>query len=421
MLCAKLLGLSLLGTLAALGCSSDPAAVNSPPFVPSPAPTGQGFDGGAEQDATVESGAIPIDAYMGTGAQPVPNFGDIPVVDVPSAPCVKSEGSPVTVVDAKQPTGTGFQRMGIVGTRRFAFGPDSRVLMTFGADGSAPSEVVSGVVSVAASGDRVYALHKGPDSLDLQAYDAMGKPVDGRRPLVRSAVDGASLAIGVGQLLAIWREDGVIRGVVTPTDAGPLTPVDLGMLSGGSGECQTAAVWNGEEYSLVWSRGIADGTTKTTWIHISKTGTWLYAKPLFTSREPHYLFDVVKTSTGIALLLGQGRWPKAGVVYRVDDWGYPVGPAHRLLGSRVLWSLAPLGNEHAVVASLEDGRAGFRSFDVSGAPLGPWVCMDDGEPNSTFYSQAAVGMESHGYGVVARMADGSTSYRKVDRVGLRKP
>lgn len=410
--CAAVL---LLGEIA---CSSSP----DHPAVAVPGGTGgvSGASDGSPGDAASSGGADDGGTDASRGGAGPGDLGGLEVVDVDvGGDCVAPGGTAVPVVQSDE-AGTTFTRTGTVGSRRYAFGADSNVLMTFAPDGTAPSPIVVGPAAVTTDGSSLTAFVLDPIGANVARYDALAAPAGSAVEVETAITDAPSVAVGPLGTIVAYRSSGYVRGSVVSggTVSGTF---QMAPGSGGEGRAQTACTADADGFGVVYCRHQHDGTTRTTWARIGADGTILLAKTLLLANGNHILIDLLRREGGYLAILGEGNPTRATVLVELDDFGNIVPPARRLLGTGLAFggALGPSGL--AVAAALEDGRAAVRIFDASLEPAGPWICVDDSEPGSGFYAQAGVAADGAGWGIVARMTDLSARYRRTNSAGTGAP
>jgi len=365
-------------------------------------------DGGATSDGPLAEGSIS------------PDLGAVTVVDVPAAPCTLTTAIPVTVRET-DPSFITFNQAGVVGSRRFALDGNTLALLTFDADGAAPSSLARGTLFAAATAsDRLAALWSDGQTLNLQFYDASGMALAARPQLATGASGAHALAVGPDSLLALWKAIGELVGRIVAQDGQLAGAFTLGADSWCGGDCAVRAVWNGRGFAIVWSRVLQDDRTKTSWAHVGTDGNVGFTKPVLQASGYHRLVDVSLVGSRYALLMGEGFPTRDTVLVFLDDYGNLLPPARRLLGSGAPWAIASRGDALAVTASLRDGRAALRPLTASGESLADWACLDDSEPNSGFSASAALYLDTVGYGLVVRMADGSAAYLRTNEKGMAR-
>jgi len=288
---------------------------------------------------------------------------------------------------------------------------------TFGYDGASPSGPILGPLAVAAQNGALEALVAQGDQLGVQFYDASGKTAGAAVTLNGSMMSGPSLGAGPTASLAVWCTPNEVNGLLLDMNrmAGPMLTLFPG--AAGEGACRTATEWNGMNFTVVWTRRLQDGTTKTSVGYVDLDGTLNFGKELVHSSGVHELVDIARAPFGYVVLLAEGEGSGNPVIVRLDPYGNVLPPGLRLRGSRQSFGLATFGSEFAIAAMLADGRAATRPFDPSGKVLGPWVCVDDRAPDMLFAGRAAIGTDDRGYAVVARMNDGSNWYMRTDHLG----
>ena len=150
---------------------------------------------------------------------------------------------------------------------------------------------------------------------------------------------------------------------------------------------------------------------------------------LFTGNVPRTVIGLARTPTGFALLVtvADGAYPYAMLVL-TDAGGRKTSAGLKLAGTVAASGIAVKGSEIGVLAVRREGDAfesklttEFRAFDLAGAPLGAWVCM---EPARSIDSRSLGGglvAEDNGYAAIFRAADGSASLARFDHVGTGAP
>ena len=403
--------------LLAFGCGSSPAM---PPQEVPPS------DGGAHDAATRDRDAVAeADGSGGPDGGPVgdgrsTSFGDIVIVDVPDTTCVPTRAAAVPLSDGAATAG-GFEKMGVIGDRRFAFGAEGSVAVTFGYDGTLPSAPILGPLAAAAQNGALEGVIADANGFSLQFYDAQGAPDGAPVALDASLVSGLSLGAGPTMTLAVGCSATDVVGRLVDQNRAPGPMVSLFNGASGDGACRTSTLWNGMNFSVVWTRRLHDGLTKTSIAYVDLDGTLSFGKVLVLSGGVHELVDFVRAPFGYVVLLEEGEGSGNPVAVRLDDFGNVLSPAVRLRGSGHGLSIATYGSDFAVGALLADGRAAMRPFDSTANVLGPWVCVDDRTPDMPFAGRTALGTDDQGYAVVARMSDGSNWYMRTNSLGDDAP
>lgn len=377
---------------------------------------GTGGTGGAG-DLDGANGDADAGATGGTDAGGT--AGGFVIVDVPSSDCTHTTATPV-IVAPTDPYLSVYDQIGIVGDRRFIFGSASLTLLTFGSDGLLPSPVLYGdFLAVDAVMDRLAVLVSEPSALALDLYDANANATGTELVLTSDATGSHRLAVGPDAILAAYRANDVLRGQLVALDSSRIiAPFTLDAGSCGVANCHPAAVWNGRDFGLAWSRDLQDGRSKLSWIHVQSDGTWAFAKTIALTTEVYELVDMERIDPGYVLLLREGFPTRDPIVVFLDDFGNFQAPAYRLLGGAEPWDIATVGSEVGVVSSLTDGRAAFRSFSFSGEPSTSWVCLDDSAPDTGVGTRAALSADGDGYDFVVLMSEGSAAYLRTDHLGM---
>jgi hypothetical protein len=405
----------LLSTLAAAcGASHD-----TPPATGDVVPHVDG--GNTVKDAAAEVSMVdaPGDAPESGGDARSTSFGDLVILDVPDTACVPSRADAVLASEGLATAG-GFEKLGQMGDRRFAFGTEGSVALTFGYDGASPSAPILGPLAATAQNDALVAVVANGSGLAVRYYDAMSAPAGGDVALEGSMIAGPSIGAGPTKALAVWCTPTDVNGRLIDQSrvVGEMVSLEGGA---GDGECRTATLWNGMSFTVVWTRLLHDGKTKTSIAFIDLDGTLSFGKVLILSDGSHELVDFAQAPFGYVVLLDEGERTGNPVAIRLDPFGNIKAPAVRLQGSRQSFSVATYQSDFAVGALLGDGRAAMRVFDASANVQGPWVCVDDRPPDMPFAGRVALGTDDRGYGVLARMSDASNWYMRTNRRGDGPP
>ena len=149
------------------------------------------LDAGSRDSGKIRSdGALDPDARAKGDAMSV-SLGDLAILDIADTPCVPSR-APAVPLSEGAATASGFEKMGQLGDRRFAFGAAGSVAITFGYDGASPSMPLLGPLAVA-----------GPKRCPPNAPGTGGwaRPAALRRARQRSGKPGCARSIhGVGAI-----------------------------------------------------------------------------------------------------------------------------------------------------------------------------------------------------------------------------
>jgi hypothetical protein len=400
-----------------LGCGSSDAMPPQGTGMP-------GSDAGSHDAATHDRDAVG-DGSGGLDGGPAgdgrsTSFGDIVIVDVPNTACVPTRAQAVPLSNGAATAG-GFEKMGPIGDRRFAFGAEGSVVVTFGYDGTSPSAPILGPLAASAQNGALEALVADANGFSLQFYDAQGAPDGAPVTLDASLTSGLSLGAGPTMTLAVGCTATDVVGRLVDQNRAPGPMVSLFNGASGDGACRTSTLWNGMNFSVVWTRRLHDGFTKTSIGYVDLDGTLSFGKVLVLSGGVHELVDFGRAPFGYVVLFDEGEGSGNPVAVRLDDFGNILSPAVRLNGSGHGFSIATYGSNFAVGALLADGRAAMRPFDSTANVLGPWVCVDDRTPDMPFAGRAALGTDDQGYAVVARMSDGSNWYMRTNSLGDDAP
>jgi hypothetical protein len=404
------------GMSLAFGCGSPDA----PPHAPSDyVPPEDAGHADTAPPPPVEGGADrAVDGPVGDGSST--SFGDLVIVDIADTPCIPATAAAVLLSDAAS-TASGFEKMGQIGDRRFAFGAAGSVAVTFNYDGSSPSAPILGPLAASAQNGAFESLIANGSELGLQYYTAAGAPDGSLVALSGSMISGPSVGAGPTTTLAAWCTPEDVTGSIVDQHRmlGPMLTLFPG--AAGDGACRTATQWNGMNFTVMWTRRLHDGTTKTSIGYVDLDGTLSLGKALIESTGVHDLVDFARGSSGYVALFEEGQGSGNPVAIRLDPYGNVLPPGLRLRGSHEGFGVATFGSEFAVAAMMSDGRAAVRPFDANGNVLGPWVCVDDRAPDMPFAGRAAIGTDDQGYAIAARMSDGSNWYMRTDHLGSGVP
>jgi hypothetical protein len=348
------------------------------------------------------------------------SFGTLTIEDVADTPCVPSRASAVQLSEGLA-TASGFERVGQLGDRRFAFGTEGSVAITFGYEGDAPSMPILGPLAVAGQNGELEALLATADGIALQVYDAQGKEKGAPITLQGGTATGPSLAAGPTSTLAVWCTPDDVAGQLYDQAHAPGGAVSMSGGSAGNQQCRTSAVWNGRNFTVAWTRRLHDGETKTSVSYVDLDGSISFVKVVVQSDGSHRLLDFVRASFGYVLFMIEDEQSGLPVAIRLDDFGNILPPAVRIQGTREAFGVATFGGEFAISALIANGRAAMRPFDSAAKVLGPWVCVDDRPPSMPLAGRAAVGTDDQGYAIVARMSDGSNWYMRTNHLGDDSP
>ncbi len=369
-----------------------------------------GKDGGPGGD---DGGGGGKDGATGDDGGPT----SVTIVDVPNLPCAKPGGTSVELTAA---TGTSptFDRMGSVGTSRFAWSTGGGGLITFHDDSTNVSTPVDGVASAGGEPSAIVSLVASSGGLVLQRYHFDGSTSGSSTPLANPVPVGAVIAGGPSKSLALWKDGVDVVGKMIDAGGGVAGSVSLGTGSGGAaGAFAASAAWTGSDFAVVWSRKRTDGKTETSFAKVSTAGAVSGTRSVFVDAG-HSVVQLAKKTTGFGLLLNEGQ-PATGLyVVRLDDQGKSASTILHLLGGKYGLGLAANGNDVAAVGVLSDGRGVFASFDDSGTPLGRWMCVDDSAGGVSFDAQVAIDTSDTGFALLSHRVNGSTALLHVDHVGI---
>jgi hypothetical protein len=408
--------LVLVGLGWASGCSS----TSNPPLTPletdGSAETSV-FDAGPKPDVNGE------DAGLGLG-----------VSVVPDAPCVPKGGvSPVLYgPEAGAPAPSLLVK---VGAGRAAQGSSTEGFVTFDADGANPSPMPTAMAGSAqnlltSTGNALVLagdVPAAPDHIIFQRFDATGasfgvEDADTNEES-RNFTTGASGA----QALLAWAGPNAVRAAGVDMNgalAGPVYDLAVTYLTANF----SAAITDDGNGSFAVAFAGSDTGSRYQTVFALGTATKRLVDPveLFTGPRPVTAVQMVRTPEGCAILLAAGGSDHFALLVFVDPTGTPLHPGIQLGGSSTAYGLAVQGSEVGVLTRGTSGTLGqtkhtvrFRAFDLTGAPLGSWVCLDTpaNDPNE----DGAIDADGTGYAVIYRAPDGSDVFVRFDHLGTGNP
>jgi hypothetical protein len=319
-----------------------------------------------------------------------------------------------------------------VGTGRVADFVAGVGFLTFDADGSNVSATLGTRpiqrAYVAKAGGGFDFGGSGVTGVEVVPYAMIGAAMGSAIPL--SSATPSEIALGAngdGGALVGWGASGAVRGRgVNGTVAAGSAAFDLGItnytqsfsisvIDDGSGLFAYAFSGNegaGVTYQTAFGRATTTERAEDPFV-------------LFSGATPVEVVQLAKTPSGYALLIGAGAAsPFTGLVL-LDPLGNPTSIS-RLDGAVRALSIAVQGAElgiAAIVATAES-EAGeplyapeFRPFDSTGAPLGPWVCLQNLLPTLPTAQGVGLAADGTGYAAVFNANDGSVLLARFDHLG----
>jgi hypothetical protein len=376
----------------------------------------------------------PFDAPSSESDAPI---GSLPTVDEPDVPCVPAGGTRTTVFSGADSGGNGsppVARLQALGANWFGAGDDLTGFVTFDGQGqngvlfpTSPGTVQTSFVS---EGTTIGAMLANDTSIEYQRYDAQGAPSGGRVSVQASVTPSPSTiwtGTGAGGTLGVWLSGKTMyAGAVTA--AGASAGAAWQLSNDGNSAAASIAYANGK-YAIMWSVQPKSGVTIARFVLADPTGMSGAPVEIVNGAVQFTVVELVATPNGfLALLLGAGG---DNHVYTLplDGTGKVSGPARRLLGADLPWGMAVLGSEVGIVTSsndvIVDGAEGprkpmFRPLDLTGHPIGPWVCLDDQVPGRQ-NQDMAIAAESKGYAVVFKSVADNTVLARFDHLGTGAP
>ena len=409
-------GLSLaLAASSFLACSSEEQHAGSTPVAVPEA-------GIPEAEAPVDAPAPPpgYDGGVGLGLS-----------DVADTPCSARGGSlSVVLAGSDAAPGTGFRSLQKVGERRVADAIDGSGFVVFDADGKNATFIqtsLQGGGTTALAGQIVFGGGVGTDSASMQTFGTNGTASGAPVPLGLDPPAGLAVGADEQAALAVWATTNKFRarGFAGGAAAGDgVYDLALGASTKGP-SVAVSSVKNGL-FAVAFS-GDDGSSYQTAFGRGSASARIGDPSNLFTGEVPRTVVGLARTPSGFALLVtvADGANPYAMLVL-LNVGGRPTSAGLKLLGTREAAAVAVNGSEIGVLAQRREGTAfesksafEFRSFDLAGAPLGPWVCLE--APDTQRRLGGGLVADGAGYAAIFRAADGSTSLARFDHLGTAAP
>jgi len=411
-------GLSLaLASSSFLACSSDdhPGSANNV----------------VSDEAGIPEASAPDDA---PGLPPGYDGGvGLGLADVADTPCSPRGGAVAVVLPGSDASAhPSFRALQKVGDRRVADAVDGSGFVVFDGDGKNGTFVktsLRGGGTTALGGQIVFGGGVGTVSASMQTYGTNGAAVGGAVPLVNEE-EPAGLAVGADEqaALAVWATNNKFRarGFAGGAAAGEGV-YDLAIgASTNAPSMAVSSVKNGI-FAVVFS-GDDGSAYQTAFGRGSATARIGDPSNLFTGTVPRTVVGLARAPSGFALLVtvADGANPYAMLVL-TDVGGRRTSAGLKLLGTREAAAVVVNGSEIGVLAHRREGTAfesktaaEFRAFDLTGAPLGPWVCLETPDGNQSRVGGGLVA-DGAGYAALFTAADGSTSLARFDHLGTAAP
>lgn len=381
-----------------------------------------------------ETGTVEMEAAAPfEAAAPPPGGYDggvgLGLADIASTPCSPRGGALATVLpgggDGGSPAAA-LRNLHVLGTRRIAETIADSSFVLFDADGKNAKVVTTTVTSGTSAvlgAQALYAGYRDTGGLqvDLQAYDATGAPAGAEVKL--GDEDPEALAAGVDSTAALFLWGNKTRGTIqarafSAGAADGMLPYDFAR--GVSVTAPSIAVSTVKDglFAAAFSTG-SNGAYQTAFGRGSRTARSGDPSELFTGAVARRVVGMTHTPSGFAILLTvqDGSNPYAMLVL-TDVGGRRTSAGLKLLGTIEGSAIVANGSEIGVLAHRrENGKVAveFRAFDLAGAPIAPWVCLDaagdDGDLGGGLAADGA------GYSAIFRAADGSASLARFDHAG----
>jgi hypothetical protein len=314
-----------------------------------------------------------------------------------------------------------FDQAGVVDQRRFALDSSSLALLSFGADGSDPSQPVLDLpVAVAARGDELVVLQLSQeDALLAVSYDGLLEHASEPLDLAGPGTSAQALGGSTTQNVAVWSEGTSLHGQLFSAQGKLGAPFDFGPHSSADHGTAARAVWSGQHFVVLWTRLDANGKTLLSWGTIDEHGVPILARNLLSSASALRLEDAVALDDGRqAALLTLGSPAQSPALVFVDAFGTISNTLHVYSGATAAWSLASDGVGLLLAARSTRSQGVVRLLDAQGDPQSPWLVVDDSALDSNFEPRVALFPVGYGYGGVVRLTDGSAAVLDIDPAAL---
>jgi hypothetical protein len=407
---------ALLGLLFAAACSSAHDAGSATPVADADV-----ADANAAEVSPREAAPPPPDGYDG-------GVG-LGLADVADTPCA-ARGGALSVLraapaDFMQPEPISLRRLAAIGARRVAENTDGSGFMVFDADGknaTSVSSLLANPTSAVSNGRILYAGHNDEDlEIDIQPHDANGAPVGAAIDLADEDPEGLAAGADSAATLFVWASNFSqtirARGFgAAPAGTEPYV-LAFGALVG-EPSLAVSTVKDGL-FAVVFS-GEGPGGSQTAFGRGTLTSRVGDPTELFSGEARRRIAGFARTPAGFALLVTVLDDANTyAMLVLTDQGGRRTSAGLKLVGTVGAAALAVQGSEIGVLAErrAENGTTTieFRPFDVAGAPIGPWVCLDT--PGSLGDLGGGLTTDGAGYSAVFRAKDGSISLARFDRLG----
>ena len=424
--------LSLCFTVGFVACSSnDRPGVGSSSGIVGPVSEGGTID--MEASAPVEAAAPPPDGYDGGVGLGLADIADTPCGMRGGALSVVLPGVPgVPDVDGGDGGSAGtpaasLRNLHVLGTRRLAETIADPSFVLFDADGKNAKVVTTALAqgtSAVLGQEALYAGFRDTSGAEvaLQAYDATGAAgadvtLAGEDPEgLAAAVDSTAAffvwgnrtratfqarAFGAGAAAADGTQPyDFARGVVVTAPSIAVATVKDGL------------------FAAAFSTG-SDGSFITAFGRGSRTARAGDPSLLFSGAVGARVTGLARTPSGFAILFTvQDSSKPYAMLVLTDVGGRRTSAGLKLVGTIEGSAIATNGSEIGVLAHRrEAGKVAveFRAFDLAGAPVAPWVCLDT--PGDDVDLGGGLTADGAGYSAIFGAADGSASLARFDHVG----
>ncbi len=414
-------GLTSLALLAApAGCGDDqPTGDGGSSSTPTSSSSGGAGGDTGHGGSTHEGGTRPDG---GAGGQGGGSLGDIELIDEADTACEATSAQAIELYAATA-NPPGYDRLAAVGNRWMATsGSYPTGFVTFDAAGANPSAAplkhADEYNFAASEGSSIAVVGTTAAQILFQRYDDADGLVGG--PLLVAAQEPVNLAIagGGGESIIVWGVGTNMRARAVASNgtfAGPTFGFGPGSIDG---YFSGAATYADPGFAVAWT-GEVNNTYVTSFALLSTTGVVGAEVTVLSTDMAHSVVKIAKRSPGYALLLNVDFTPWRPVLVMIGDDGLVYGSGHGLLGASTGFDLAARTADIGVVAKRSSGETQFRSFDLNGTAIGPWVCLNGSVVSLA--ETAAIAPQSTGFAIVYRTDDEAEAFIEVDSLGSIAP
>ncbi len=398
-----------------------------------------GVDGSTpdvETTPPIEAAAPPPGGYDGGVGLGLADIADTPCgmrggalsIVVPGTPADDAganAGDGGAEAGAAVPAGS-LRNLHALGTRRVAETIDDPSFVLFDADGKnakvVPTTLTQGTTAVLGQ-QALYAGFRdtGGLQINLQAYDPTGALAGAEVNLAGEDPEALAATVDSTAAFFVWgnRTRGTLQARAFGAGAADgMLPYDFARGVDVSTVSIAVAPVKDGLFASAFSVG-GNGAFVTAFGRGSRTARSGDPSELFTGAVPRKVVGMTRTSSGFAILVTvQDSSNPYAMLVLTDVGGRRTSAGLKLVGTVEGSAIVTNGSEIGVLAHRrENGKVAveFRAFDLAGAPLAPWVCLD--APGDDTALGGGLVADGAGYSAIFRAADGSASLARFDHFG----